>query len=169
MRWRETLAFLGVTGFVSLTMSVDARDVVRGAGLAAPAYAPTALVCDEVEATVAAGWLGTARRDPLIERYALVSDPIELCARPPHAPPGGRDLDAGRCYRLRTLGTGEPDVALFCVERWRERPGHGLPRLLDCDGSGHAVLAVPDGRFELSIAPDDGTPRRESEGTCSPL
>jgi hypothetical protein len=117
---------------------------------------------------VAAGWLGSRRRDPLIDRYALVSDPLEACNRAPHAPSIGHDLSAGRCYRLRTIGTGEADVPMFCVERWRGRPGEGLPRVLDCTGGGRELLADPDGRFELAIDPRGG-PRRESEGSCAPI
>jgi hypothetical protein len=166
---KETLALLGVAAFVSLTLSVDARDVVRSAGRAAPAYAPTAVMCTETRAEVAVGWLGVERDDPFTERYALVSDPLGLCNRAPHAPAAGHDTSAGRCYRLRAIGTGEADVPMFCVERWRAGPGEGLPRLLDCAGGGRALLADPDGRFQLSIAPQDGEDPRESEGTCAPI
>lgn len=129
---------------------------------------PHALVCREesAELRVASG----APVDDFLDEFFLVSDPRETCRADGLAAQGGYDPDAGRCYTLRTLGTGVPDLPLVCTEVFRQGPDGVSVSEMRCSGWDRRIQTGSDGGFSLTLAArEDAPPARISAGNCRPL
>lgn len=129
---------------------------------------PNALVCQErtAELRVASG----APVEDFLDEFFLVSDPRETCRKDGLAAEGGYDPDTGRCYTLRTPGTGEPDLPLVCTEVFRQGPDGVQVGEMRCKGWNRNIEAAVGGAFSLTMAGGDAAlPARISQGDCRPL
>jgi hypothetical protein len=128
---------------------------------------PVALVCREDEAQVASVAGGTAI--DFLEEFLLVSDPREACRSGDLAARGGYDPESGRCYTLRNVGAGGPDLPMVCAERFGQGEGGLLVSGMDCKGWNRTIATADGGDFRFTIAAPGAEPSRMSTGTCAPL
>ncbi|MEL7347326.1 MAG: hypothetical protein AAFV96_08325 [Pseudomonadota bacterium] len=169
--WKQALALVGVLGFVGGSMAVDARQTVTASlDEVAAVGAPAALLCEEQSATLGEGdWIFGSRRDPLTDVYALVSDPSGACDHPDVRRAAGYDAEGGSCYILRTIGTGEPDRPMSCLERAAGGDRENGVALLECSGWDMRLNAMVDGGFAMASSASADLEARSSRGVCSAL
>lgn len=137
---------------------------------------PNALMCAETAAEIRGGSAGpdTSVGD-FLENYFLLSDPRNLCRSDKLARVGAYIPANGRCYLLKGVDTGEPDLPLACQEAY-ETAADGSRKVaqIRCSGWSRTIEAAADGSFRLSMAtgpilakPGQSTDaRRVSTGTC---
>ncbi|MBK0399922.1 hypothetical protein H0I76_12040 [Limibaculum sp. M0105] len=130
---------------------------------------PNALLCQEqsAELRVASG----APVKDFLEEFFLVSDPRETCRTEGMAQQAGYDPDGGRCYTLRTPGTGEPDLPLVCAEEFSQGPDGIRVGQMRCSGWNREIATGLDGDFSLTLASKNATApaARISSGSCRSL
>ncbi|MCL5777760.1 hypothetical protein M1105_12275 [Limibaculum sp. FT325] len=171
-------AALTLTGYDRITLDAAAPEP---APLVAPQPAsvtaaavrldppPNALLCQErtAELRVASG----APLEDFLDEFFLVSDPRETCRMDGLAAKGRYDPESGRCYTLRTPGTGEPDLPLVCSEEFSQGPDGVTVGKVRCSGWDRRIETGADGGFSLTLATGDtGAPAaRVSSGSCRSL
>ncbi|MEO0820240.1 MAG: hypothetical protein AAF074_07405 [Pseudomonadota bacterium] len=151
-------------------MSVDARQTAFSEAEIDAALPPNAMMCEEHSARIDEGFLGLeSERDSITETFALVTDPLQAC-RHPDVISAAKYEAAGRCYVLRSIGTGDLDKPMSCTERHYGDPSDGAPvASLRCSGWNMRVNAMVDGGFSLTQTgiTEQRSSARVSHGTCS--
>lgn len=166
--WKHITAFCAVLAFVSLTMSVDARQQAPDGDELTRSVPPTALYCEEQSATLRdSDTLFATSRSDFTERYALLSDPAATCRNPDVQTAADYERTDGSCYLLRAIGSGEPDKPLSCIERHSGDPSEGAPvASLRCTGWDLRVSALVDGGFSTNREVAEEGFLRSSHGNC---
>lgn len=169
--WKQVFAFVAVVTFVSLTMSVSARQTPPGIPDFAAEAAPASVICEENAAELKKNLqFDVERASDFLQEYMLVSDPEWTCRHPDVVSAAGYEAPGHRCYKLREIGTGEVDVPLACTERFDGDPAQGAGvASLHCTGWNYRVAAMVEGGFHLSHEPPFERVTRISVGSCRAL
>ncbi|MEL7137786.1 MAG: hypothetical protein AAFP67_01995 [Pseudomonadota bacterium] len=166
--WKQTASVSAVTAFILLTVSVNAHQSAVEIDDLHDAVPPTALLCEEQSATLRdAGTLFSSTRPDFTDQFALVSDPSQTCLHPDVQAAAHFETSGGSCYMLRTIGAGEADRPLSCIERHSGDPAEGAPvASLRCSGFEMRVNAHVGGGFSTHLRAEDQGFTRKGLGTC---
>jgi hypothetical protein len=129
---------------------------------------PRSLLCSEAKAELRLA--STGPTSDFLDEFFLVTDPRKLCRNDEIAAMGGFEDASGRCYTLRAIGTGQPDLPMVCGERIKQGEDGQTIRELHCSGWSRELETDGAGGFRYTAATATGTgPARVSEGRCTPL
>jgi len=169
--WKNLFAISSILAFVSLTLTVSARQTPGDIAAFPDTAAPAAFLCEEDTAALSVS-KGTVvdRASDVLENYMLVSDPANTCRHPDVADAAGYDSPGQRCYMMRELGTGEPDLPLACSEAYEGDPTQGAGvASLRCTGWNTRMTAMAGGGFHMNATSPSERRSRVSLGSCRAL
>ena len=169
--WNNLFATASIVAFVSLTLSVSARQTPGDIAAFPEDPAPAAFICEETKAELAVSTGPvTERTGDLLETYMLVSDPGQTCRHPDVVTAAGYEAPGQRCYTLRGIGSGEPDLPMACSERYDGDPKQGAGvASLRCTGWNTRVTAMAGGGFHMNAVVPEQSRSRVSLGSCRAL